>query len=34
MVSEAYLQLAREKAGGINEAALDSLVYWNNPFAL
>ncbi len=34
IVNEEYLRLAREKAGGVNEAALDSLVYWNNPFAL
>lgn len=34
IVSDEYLQLANEKAGGVNEAALDSLVYWNNPLHL
>lgn len=34
MVSEDYLRMANEKMGGVNEAALDSLIYWNNPFAL
>ena len=34
IVSEDYLRLANEKMGGVNEAALDSLIYWNNPLAL
>ncbi|TGD70409.1 hypothetical protein E4634_21100, partial [Mangrovimicrobium sediminis] len=34
IVSEEYLELARRGAGGVNEAALETLVYWNNPLAL
>jgi hypothetical protein len=34
MVSEDYLRMANEKMGGVNDAALESLVYWNNPLAL
>src|SRR5262245_18210616 len=34
IVSEDYVRLANEKMGGFNDSAVDSLVYWNNPFAL
>ncbi len=34
IVTAEYLRVANEKMGGVNPAALDSLIYWNNPLAL